>query len=139
MSMKPLSGDDPAQVADYQVRARLGAGGMGRIYLAYTPGPQTVQVVDTGCLRRWPQTWPSGAAAGLGIAFLGGANATGPATPPRGRRRASGTETLYRDGVQNNSIPLNHKAVFTCTCSADTMTYKTQTSSSTVLTRAGAG
>jgi hypothetical protein len=53
--------------------------------------------------------------------------------------QASGTQTLYRDGVKNNSIPLNHKPVFTYTCSADTMTYKTQTSSSTVLTRTGTG
>ncbi|HEY3872144.1 MAG TPA: serine/threonine-protein kinase [Actinocrinis sp.] len=51
--------------------------------------------------------------------------------------QASGTETLYRDGVKNSSIPLSHKASFTYTCSADTMTYRTQTSSSTVLTRTG--
>ncbi|HEU5333878.1 MAG TPA: protein kinase [Actinocrinis sp.] len=40
--MEPLSGDDPAQVAGYQVRARLGAGGMGRVYLAHTPGGRPV-------------------------------------------------------------------------------------------------
>ena len=42
MSMEPLSGDDPVQVASYQLRARLGAGGMGRVYLAYTPGGRPV-------------------------------------------------------------------------------------------------
>lgn len=40
--MEPLSGDDPGQVAGYQLRARLGAGGMGRVYLAYTPSGQPV-------------------------------------------------------------------------------------------------
>ena len=42
MGMEPLSGDDPAQIAGYQLRARLGAGGMGRVYLAYTPGGRPV-------------------------------------------------------------------------------------------------
>jgi serine/threonine protein kinase len=42
VTMEPLSGDDPTQVAGYQVRARLGAGGMGRVYLAYTPGGRPV-------------------------------------------------------------------------------------------------
>lgn len=42
MGMEPLSGDDPAQVAGYRVRARLGAGGMGRVYLAHTPGGRPV-------------------------------------------------------------------------------------------------
>src|SRR4029077_20543501 len=35
---EPLSGDDPREVGGYQLRARLGAGGMGRGYLAFTPG-----------------------------------------------------------------------------------------------------
>lgn len=42
MSMEPLTDDDPKQVAGYQVRARLGAGGMGRVYLALTAGGRPV-------------------------------------------------------------------------------------------------
>lgn len=40
--MDPLSSGDPAQVGSYLIRARLGAGGMGRVYLAYTPGGRPV-------------------------------------------------------------------------------------------------
>jgi serine/threonine protein kinase len=38
----PLAGDDPAEVAGYQLRARLGSGGMGRVYLAFTPAGRPV-------------------------------------------------------------------------------------------------
>ena len=40
--MEPLAGDDPVGIAGYQLRARLGAGGMGRVYLAYTPAGRPV-------------------------------------------------------------------------------------------------
>ena len=40
--MEPLTGDDPDQVAGYRLRARLGAGGMGRVYLAFTAGGRPV-------------------------------------------------------------------------------------------------
>jgi serine/threonine protein kinase len=48
--MEPLAGDDPTHIAGYQLRARIGAGGMGRVYLAYTPGgrPVALKVV-------WPE------------------------------------------------------------------------------------
>jgi hypothetical protein len=48
--MEPLAGDDPVQVAGYQLRARLGAGGMGRVYLAFTPGgrPVALKIVRPG-------------------------------------------------------------------------------------------
>lgn len=40
--MEPLAGEDPAEVAGYRLRARLGAGGMGRVYLAFTAGGRPV-------------------------------------------------------------------------------------------------
>ena len=42
LSMEPLAGDDPGQIADYRLRGRLGAGGMGRVYLAFTAGGRPV-------------------------------------------------------------------------------------------------
>ena len=40
----PLAADDPRQVAGFRLHARLGAGGMGRVYLGYSPGGQPVAV-----------------------------------------------------------------------------------------------
>ena len=42
VSMEPLTGDDPAEIAGYRLHARLGAGGMGRVYLAFTQGGRLV-------------------------------------------------------------------------------------------------
>ena len=36
--MKPLAADDPRVIGEYRLRARLGAGGMGRVYLGLSPG-----------------------------------------------------------------------------------------------------
>ncbi|WP_133909757.1 serine/threonine-protein kinase [Streptomyces sp. NBC_00582] len=35
---RPLENGDPAEVAGYRLAARLGSGGMGTVYLSYTPG-----------------------------------------------------------------------------------------------------
>ncbi|MEV5572074.1 serine/threonine-protein kinase [Spirillospora sp. NPDC052269] len=40
----PLSADDPAAVAGYPLFARLGAGGMGRVYLSISPGGQPLAI-----------------------------------------------------------------------------------------------
>ncbi len=42
MGFEPLTSGDPCQVAGYRLRARLGAGGMGQVYLAFTPGGRPV-------------------------------------------------------------------------------------------------
>jgi serine/threonine protein kinase len=41
-AMRPLGATDPRQVAGYELRARLGSGGMGSVYLSYSPGGQPV-------------------------------------------------------------------------------------------------
>ncbi|MER5864100.1 serine/threonine-protein kinase [Kitasatospora sp. NPDC002040] len=41
---QPLSADDPRQVGKYRLAGLLGAGGMGRVYLSYTPGGRPVAV-----------------------------------------------------------------------------------------------
>ncbi|MGV9942715.1 serine/threonine-protein kinase [Streptomyces sp. NPDC003401] len=38
LEFRPLEGGDPTSVAGYRLAARLGAGGMGTVYLSYTPG-----------------------------------------------------------------------------------------------------
>jgi serine/threonine protein kinase len=51
--VEPLAGDDPRQVGGYRLQARLGAGGMGRVYLGYSPGgrPVAVKVVHPDLAR----------------------------------------------------------------------------------------
>ncbi|WP_330113808.1 serine/threonine-protein kinase [Streptomyces sp. MUM 178J] len=41
---KPLGEDDPQHVAGYRLAARLGAGGMGKVYLSYTLGGRPVAI-----------------------------------------------------------------------------------------------
>ncbi|HVT66718.1 MAG TPA: serine/threonine-protein kinase, partial [Trebonia sp.] len=42
--MEPLTADDPRQVSVFLLQSRLGAGGMGRVYLATSPGGRAVAV-----------------------------------------------------------------------------------------------
>lgn len=39
-----LEGDDPRSIAGYRLTARLGSGGMGKVYLSYTPGGRPVAI-----------------------------------------------------------------------------------------------
>ncbi|MFF0449820.1 protein kinase [Streptomyces sp. NPDC004609] len=41
---QPLGEGDPRHVAGYRLAARLGAGGMGKVYLSYTPGGRPVAI-----------------------------------------------------------------------------------------------
>ena len=51
--MDPLAAEDPRQVGGFRLQARLGAGGMGRVYLGYSPGgrPVAVKVVHPDLAR----------------------------------------------------------------------------------------
>ncbi|HEX8004971.1 MAG TPA: serine/threonine-protein kinase, partial [Trebonia sp.] len=42
--MEPLSANDPRTAGEFQLRARLGAGGMGRVYLGFSPAGRAVAV-----------------------------------------------------------------------------------------------
>ena len=42
--MEPLAAGDPWQVGVYRLRARLGSGGMGRVFLGYSPAGRAVAV-----------------------------------------------------------------------------------------------
>ncbi|MFE9826948.1 hypothetical protein ACFYSH_33375 [Streptomyces sp. NPDC005791] len=42
--MEPLAAGDPARIGDFVLHARLGAGGMGRVFLGQSPGGRAVAV-----------------------------------------------------------------------------------------------
>jgi serine/threonine protein kinase len=51
--VEPLAEHDPRQVGGFRLQARLGAGGMGRVFLGYSPGgrPVAVKVVHPDLAR----------------------------------------------------------------------------------------
>ena len=61
--MKALAVDDPRVIGGYRLRAQLGSGGMGRVYLGLSPGGRAVAIKvvhpdlarDTEFLRRFGQ------------------------------------------------------------------------------------
>ena len=61
--MKPLAVDDPRVIGEYRLRAQLGAGGMGRVYLGLSPAGRAVAIKvvypelasDAAFLRRFGQ------------------------------------------------------------------------------------
>src|ERR1700761_7243068 len=61
--MKPLAADDPRVMGEYRLRAQLGEGGMGRVYLGLSPAGRAVAVKvvhpklasDADFLRRFSQ------------------------------------------------------------------------------------
>jgi serine/threonine protein kinase/outer membrane protein assembly factor BamB len=44
MTMQPLERDDPRVAGEFRLRARLGSGGMGQVYLGYSPAGRAVAV-----------------------------------------------------------------------------------------------
>jgi serine/threonine kinase PknH len=42
--MEPLSADDPKMIGDFRLHARLGAGGMGQVYLGFSPAGRAVAI-----------------------------------------------------------------------------------------------
>jgi hypothetical protein len=52
--MLPLSAEDPRMIGEFRLHARLGSGGMGRVFLASSPGGRAVAVTraaraSSGC------------------------------------------------------------------------------------------
>jgi serine/threonine protein kinase len=86
--MEPLAADDPQQVGGYRLHARLGAGGMGQVFLGFSPGGRAVAVKvihrqfarDPGFVRRFGrEVEAAGAVSG---AYTAPVVAAGPGDDP---------------------------------------------------------
>jgi hypothetical protein len=86
--MDPLAADDPQQVGGYRLTARLGAGGMGQVFLGFSPGGRAVAVKvvhrqfarDPGFVRRFGREVE--AASAVSGAYTAPVVAAGPGDDP---------------------------------------------------------
>ena len=86
--MDPLAADDPQQVGGYRLTARLGAGGMGQVFLGFSPGGRAVAVKvvhrqfarDPGFVRRFGREVE--AASAVSGAYTAPVVAAGPRDDP---------------------------------------------------------
>jgi hypothetical protein len=86
--MDPLAADDPQQVGGYRLTARLGAGGMGQVFLGFSPGGRAVAVKvihrqfarDPGFVRRFGREVE--AASAVSGAYTAPVVAAGPGDNP---------------------------------------------------------
>jgi Protein kinase domain len=86
--MDPLAADDPQQVGGYRLTARLGAGGMGQVFLGFSPGGRAVAVKvvhrqfarDPGFVRRFGREVE--AASAVSGAYTAPVVAAGPKDDP---------------------------------------------------------
>src|ERR1700734_3491540 len=70
--MEPLSADDPRMIGEFRLHARLGAGGMGQVYLGFSPAGRAVAIkvihsqfaADPEFLRRFSQEVTAARAVG---------------------------------------------------------------------------
>ncbi len=86
--MEPLAADDPQQIGGYRLHARLGAGGMGQVFLGFSPAGRAVAVKvihrqfarDPGFVRRFAsEVEAAGAVSG---AYTAPVVAAGPGDDP---------------------------------------------------------
>jgi outer membrane protein assembly factor BamB len=56
-TMQPLTAEDPRTVGEFRLRARLGAGGMGRVYLGFSPSGRAVAVKVVRRELAWDQAF----------------------------------------------------------------------------------
>jgi outer membrane protein assembly factor BamB len=74
--MEPLAAGDPQQAGPYRLRARLGTGGMGQVFLGYSPAGRAVAVklIHRELARDGHRLWstPLGGAVNSGIATAAG-------------------------------------------------------------------